>query len=436
MGQRRASVIRPGGRLLQLARLAMVALVIATGSVGKGVVAVAAVSCPAGYQCASVTFHLTGNGSGSVSANPDPPYEGCSLNGGVVTGCLRRNFYWSSGDPYLDIDLTFAPTADSYACLQPQGLPEYCGGAGTPLNTGISVYDGEVLDLYATFNLAKSLRMTLYPSGTGSGRVTSTPAGIDCGYAGGTQSGTCEHTWYFTGDFPYRLTFIPSPTSYFCAAWVAAGSCPGVGKTFTFRYTQSFDASAGFAAVFNRGTKVSTAVQGKGHLTSSAGGISCPAACTAYFAPSVVLALTAKPASGYAFTGWSGLCIGQSSTCHLTIGTTDGSTTAKFAKLATPPPPTAPPAMTSQPSAIASVSSAASGEPVASDEPSVAVQVAGGSTEPSAAPVVTGDQGTPAGQGPELLLPLVIALVVLVLIVAFIGYLLGGRRRVDSDQAR
>src|SRR5690349_5510047 len=85
--------------------------------------ALAAVTCP-GAQCATLIFHLSGNGSGSVSTNPDSPYEGCSLNGGVVTGCLRRNFYWTSGDPYLDIDVAFTPTADSYACFMPQGLPE------------------------------------------------------------------------------------------------------------------------------------------------------------------------------------------------------------------------------------------------------------------------------------------------------------------------
>ena len=57
---------------------------------------------------------------------------------------------------------------------------------------------------------------------------------------------------------------------------------------------------------------------GTGTVTSSPAGISCPGTCTASFASGTVVKLTAVPAKGAYFAGWSGACKGTSA-CTLTM---------------------------------------------------------------------------------------------------------------------
>ena len=58
---------------------------------------------------------------------------------------------------------------------------------------------------------------------------------------------------------------------------------------------------------------------GAGVVSSSPPGINCPAQCTASFAPSTVVTLTAAPQGGGTFSGWSGGCTG-SGACSVTMG--------------------------------------------------------------------------------------------------------------------
>lgn len=64
---------------------------------------------------------------------------------------------------------------------------------------------------------------------------------------------------------------------------------------------------------------VSRSGTGSGAVTSSPTGISCGTACSKDYPTSTVVTLTAKPAKGSAFTGWSGACTGTSSTCTVTM---------------------------------------------------------------------------------------------------------------------
>ena len=65
-----------------------------------------------------------------------------------------------------------------------------------------------------------------------------------------------------------------------------------------------------------------------GTVTSSPAGISCPGTCTAFFASGTVVKLTAVPAKGAYFAGWSGACKGTSA-CTLTMNA-NLTTTATF----------------------------------------------------------------------------------------------------------
>lgn len=77
-------------------------------------------------------------------------------------------------------------------------------------------------------------------------------------------------------------------------------------------------------------------VNGSGTVTSSPSGISCGSVCAANVTNGASITLTATPASGSTFTGWSGDCSGTG-TCTLTMNS-DRSAVANFLGTATPPP--------------------------------------------------------------------------------------------------
>ncbi len=58
------------------------------------------------------------------------------------------------------------------------------------------------------------------------------------------------------------------------------------------------------------GTHLSVEVDGTGQGTVTGGGINCPGTCSSRETPQSTVTLTATPAAGSAFTGWSGACTG------------------------------------------------------------------------------------------------------------------------------
>ncbi len=64
---------------------------------------------------------------------------------------------------------------------------------------------------------------------------------------------------------------------------------------------------------------VTRAGAGMGTVTSSPAGISCGTECSASFAKDTVVTLTAAPATGSVFAGWTGACTGTLPTCDVTL---------------------------------------------------------------------------------------------------------------------
>jgi endo-1,4-beta-xylanase len=81
-------------------------------------------------------------------------------------------------------------------------------------------------------------------------------------------------------------------------------------------------------AVSTIGLTVTKAGTGSGTVTSSPSGINCGGTCSAGFASGATVTLTATPASGSTFAGWSGACSGTG-TCTLSM-TASRSVTATF----------------------------------------------------------------------------------------------------------
>ncbi|UCG98459.1 MAG: InlB B-repeat-containing protein, partial [Burkholderiales bacterium] len=119
------------------------------------------------------------------------------------------------------------------------------------------------------------------------------------------------------------LTATPATGSSF-AGW--SGACSGAG-TCTVSMTAARTVTATFNAA-NYGLTVSRSGSGSGMVTSNPTGVTCGTDCTESYAYGTTVSLTATPAAGASFTGWSGACTG---TGNCVVGMTSSRTvTAHF----------------------------------------------------------------------------------------------------------
>ncbi|MCP4202860.1 MAG: CSLREA domain-containing protein [bacterium] len=132
--------------------------------------------------------------------------------------------------------------------------------------------------------------LTVNLAGSGSGTVTSAPAGIDCG-------ADCA------ASYPHKavIDLIATPTagSTF-AGWSGDSDCADGRMTLKkdTTCTATFDSEEQLT--------LTVSVEGSGHVASSPAGIDCGTDCSEAYAFGTVVALTATPAAGSAFGGWSG----------------------------------------------------------------------------------------------------------------------------------
>ncbi len=162
------------------------------------------------------------------------------------------------------------------------------------------------------------------PAPTAQGRVTSLPAGIDCG-------STCNAT--FAIDTVVTLT-ASAPAGQQFSAW--SGACSGAAVNCTVTMNEARAVTATFAPA-SGGTvyALSVAVSGSGTVSSQPGGIDCGNTCSAEFAAGTAVTLTAAPASGQVFSSWGGACSGSTTTCNVTLSAARSVTAAFIAAPAT-----------------------------------------------------------------------------------------------------
>jgi hypothetical protein len=169
----------------------------------------------------------------------------------------------------------------------------------------------------ATFDLNPSLTVNLTGNTSGTGTVTSNPAGINCQFP---QGGACQA--YFAKGTSVQLTSNPGSGSVF-DGWT--GGCSGTGScTVTMNSDQNIGGSFTGPPTINIGMGGT----GSGSVTSVPAGIDCPStACSFAFPSGTTVSLTATPASGSGFDGWNGPCSGTG-TCSFkpTADTSVGAT--------------------------------------------------------------------------------------------------------------
>jgi hypothetical protein len=179
----------------------------------------------------------------------------------------------------------------------------------------------------ATFNLEPAYvlyTLSVTKGGTGSGIVTSTPAGIECGSSCSTE---------VLSKTKVTLTAIPAEGSVF-DHW-SGGSCSGSGPC-----ERTINSTRTVHAVFTAiGTRMLTIVMvgpGAGVVKSKGAGIECTASCSLSIAAGTKITLGVESRPGSAFSGWSGACTGTGS-CKVLLSEAQG-VTATFAKAPTPTP--------------------------------------------------------------------------------------------------
>jgi hypothetical protein len=235
---------------------------------------------------------VEGDGSGTVTSSPP----------GIECGSDCTEIY----DLGTGVTLTAAPEGDAVFA----GWSGACTGAA---KTCTLTMDGPRF-VTATFTTKPVLNVA--KSGSGDGRVTSSPPGINCGT-------DCNEP--FDAGTTVTLTATPDATSTF-TGW--SGACGGTGSC-----TVTMEASHAVTATFEAEPQllsVTIVGDGSGMVTSDPPGIACSSGtCGATYAPGTLVTLTAAVVgSNTTFLGWGGDCEGTG-TCTITM---DGprSVTATF----------------------------------------------------------------------------------------------------------
>lgn len=242
-------------------------------------------TCNANFALATsnqftLTVSRAGTGLGSVSSTP----------GGISCGNACSSSYLQNSAVIL---VATASSGSTFA-----GWSGACTGTGT--STSIAVTSNATC--IATFSTIPTPQYTLTVSraGTGTGTVNSAPAGIVCG-------SVCAYS--FAQGTSVALTATPAAGSTF-TGW--SGSCAGTVASTSIVVNVNSTCTATFAATppSQFSLIITRTGTGSGTVTSTPAGIACGSVCSYNFTQSTTIALSAVPAAGSAFTGWSGSCAG------------------------------------------------------------------------------------------------------------------------------
>jgi hypothetical protein len=167
---------------------------------------------------------------------------------------------------------------------------------------------------------------TLTVGKSGTGTVSSSPAGINCGP-------TCSGS--YAGGTSVTLT-ATAGTNYSFIGW--SGACSGTGSCVV-----TMDAAKSVTGTFTATSFALTLARagtGTGAVTSSPSGINCGSTCSASYNPGTSVTLTATAASGSTFAGWSGACTGTGS-CVVSMSAAKSVTATFSLPPSRPSPPSA-----------------------------------------------------------------------------------------------
>jgi DNA-binding beta-propeller fold protein YncE len=221
---------------------------------------------------ATLAISRSGAGSGSVTSNPAAINCGATCSAGFPAG--------------TSITLTASPSGGST-------FGSWTGAAGCTTNPVCTFTLNATTNVNAAFDAPPSSALTVTKSGTGTGTVTSNPAGISCG-------ATCSAS-IVNGSVTLTATSDAGTTF---TSWTGASGCT-TNPVCTFTLSTATTVTAAFNAAPPSTLTVTKSGSGTGTVTSTPAGISCGATCSASIVNGSVT-LTATPTAGSTFTSWTG----------------------------------------------------------------------------------------------------------------------------------
>ncbi|MBI4742682.1 MAG: hypothetical protein HY777_14285 [Betaproteobacteria bacterium] len=259
-------------------------------------------------QVQAATYSLivgkAGTGAGIVSSTP----------GGISCGAKCFDTFVEDVNNPTMVILSASPAAGSVF----SGWQYYVGGTATAheCNAKTSVC-AVVMDKSSTFIAtftydAASVGLTVSkdPAGTGSGTITSDPGSMYCG-----------PSCYGSFANPTTVTLTATPASgSLITSWTGCTSSAGATCVVTMDAAKSVTAKFDTDPNAAKNLNIIKTGSGSGIVSSDPAGVYCGASCNETFPLNTPVTLTAAPASGSTFSGWSGGgCSGAALTCVVTM---------------------------------------------------------------------------------------------------------------------
>lgn len=226
---------------------------------------------------------LTGNGTGTVVSTPT----------GIACGADCSEVYVHGTMVALEAN------AGSHSEFQEWS------GAGCS-GTGLCTITMDAAKSVAAIFTLLGYELVVTKDGSGDGRVTSVPAGIDCG-------ADCSES--YPALTSVTLTAAADTGSEF-TGW-SGEACSGTTScVVTIEAANTVTATFGLVEHSLTVTKTGS---GAGTITSNPAGINCDPDCTADFVHGTVVMLNASPETGSSFDGWNGAGCSGTDSCEITL---------------------------------------------------------------------------------------------------------------------
>ena len=250
-----------------------------------------------------ITLTLAGNGRGTVTFTPAGTAASCT------DSCSSR---FNPGTV-----VTLAATANNKSYFA--GWSGACTGMA-----GCSVTLSSAQTVTAMFSAIASgppQPLLVTTSGSGGGSVSISAYGVATSCTGSCTANHAEGT-------QVTLTAAPVPGTVL-SGW--SGACRGRKASCTVRMSTAKTVNATFTALPMFGVNYTKAGAGGGSIDVSTpqGTTNCSDSCSSQYPAGTTIKLTARPAPGAVFGGWSGLCKGRKTSCSVKLRAA-GSVSATF----------------------------------------------------------------------------------------------------------